>query len=33
MYLLIAALDALPAEPLPREHPLWGMKNVIITPM
>ena len=27
-----AALDALSAEPLPREHPLWGMKNVIITP-
>jgi D-2-hydroxyacid dehydrogenase (NADP+) len=27
-----AALDALSVEPLPKEHPLWGMKNVIITP-
>jgi D-2-hydroxyacid dehydrogenase (NADP+) len=27
-----AALDALPIEPLPKEHPLWGAKNVIITP-
>jgi phosphoglycerate dehydrogenase-like enzyme len=27
-----AALDALSTEPLPKEHGLWGMKNVIITP-
>lgn len=27
-----AALDALPVEPLPAEHPLWSTKNVIITP-
>ena len=27
-----AALDALSTEPLPKEHVLWGMKNVIITP-
>lgn len=27
-----AALDALSVEPLPKEHPLWGIKNVIITP-
>ena len=27
-----AALDAFCTEPLPIEHPLWGMKNVIITP-
>jgi D-2-hydroxyacid dehydrogenase (NADP+) len=27
-----AALDALPIEPLPKEHPLWGTKNLIITP-
>jgi len=27
-----AALDTFPTEPLPKEHPLWGMKNVIITP-
>jgi D-2-hydroxyacid dehydrogenase (NADP+) len=27
-----AALDALPIEPLPEEHPLWGTKNLIITP-
>lgn len=27
-----AALDAFCSEPLPRDHPLWEMKNVIITP-
>ena len=27
-----AALDALSVEPLPPEHPLWSMKNMIITP-
>lgn len=27
-----AALDVLEEEPLPAEHPLWKMKNVIITP-
>lgn len=27
-----AALDALPIEPLPAEHPLWTAKNVIVTP-
>lgn len=27
-----AALDTLPKEPLPKEHPLWGTKNLIITP-
>jgi phosphoglycerate dehydrogenase-like enzyme len=27
-----AALDVLETEPLPREHPLWGMENVILTP-
>jgi phosphoglycerate dehydrogenase-like enzyme len=27
-----AALDALSTEPLPKDHPLWGTKNVIITP-
>ncbi|MCH9655653.1 MAG: D-2-hydroxyacid dehydrogenase [Planctomycetes bacterium] len=27
-----AALDVFEIEPLPREHPLWGMENVIITP-
>ncbi len=27
-----AALDALSVEPLPREHPLWSTKNLIITP-
>jgi D-2-hydroxyacid dehydrogenase (NADP+) len=27
-----AALDALSTEPLPKDHPLWGLKNVIITP-
>lgn len=27
-----AALDALSSEPLPPDHPLWGMRNVIITP-
>ncbi|WP_406274284.1 D-2-hydroxyacid dehydrogenase [Nocardia sp. NBC_00881] len=27
-----AALDVVDPEPLPDEHPLWGMDNVIITP-
>ena len=27
-----AALDVTDPEPLPSEHPLWEMKNVIITP-
>jgi D-2-hydroxyacid dehydrogenase (NADP+) len=27
-----AALDAFWAEPLPENHPFWGMKNVILTP-
>ncbi|HEX4129241.1 MAG TPA: D-2-hydroxyacid dehydrogenase [Pirellulales bacterium] len=27
-----AALDVFENEPLPAEHPLWGMENVILTP-
>jgi len=27
-----AALDVFAIEPLPSEHPLWGMENVMITP-
>jgi len=27
-----AALDALPVEPLPADHPLWRARNIIITP-
>ena len=27
-----AALDVFKQEPLPADHPLWGFKNVIITP-
>jgi phosphoglycerate dehydrogenase-like enzyme len=27
-----AALDAFGQEPLPKDHPFWRMKNVIITP-
>lgn len=29
---LRAALDVTDPEPLPREHPLWGLPNVLITP-
>ncbi len=27
-----AILDVFPQEPLPPEHPLWGMANVVVTP-
>ena len=27
-----AALDVFEQEPLPADHPLWGMDNVILTP-
>jgi phosphoglycerate dehydrogenase-like enzyme len=27
-----AGLDVTPVEPLPADHPLWGMVNVVITP-
>jgi phosphoglycerate dehydrogenase-like enzyme len=27
-----AAVDAVWAEPLPEDHPFWGMKNVVLTP-
>jgi len=27
-----AGLDVFEKEPLPSEHPLWGMENVLITP-
>ena len=27
-----AALDVTDPEPLPKDHPLWGKENVIITP-
>ena len=27
-----AALDVFEQEPLPAQHPLWGMENVILTP-
>ena len=27
-----AALDVFEIEPLPQDHPLWGMENVLITP-
>ena len=27
-----AALDVVPTEPLPDDHPLWSMDNVVLTP-
>ena len=27
-----AGLDVVPVEPLPQDHPLWKMENVLITP-
>jgi len=27
-----AILDVFPTEPLPADHPLWGLDNVVITP-
>ena len=27
-----AGLDVTPQEPLPEDHPLWRMENVIVTP-
>ncbi len=27
-----AGLDVTPREPLPEDHPLWSMENVIVTP-
>jgi len=27
-----AGLDVTPQEPLPSDHPLWSMENVLITP-
>ncbi|HEX5417135.1 MAG TPA: NAD(P)-dependent oxidoreductase, partial [Chloroflexota bacterium] len=27
-----AGLDVTPIEPLPADHPLWSMDNVVITP-
>ena len=27
-----ATLDAFTVEPLPPDHPFWGMENVLITP-
>src|SRR5262249_12350491 len=27
-----AGLDVFETEPLPTDHPLWGMENVVITP-
>jgi phosphoglycerate dehydrogenase-like enzyme len=27
-----ACLDVVDPEPLPADHPLWGMRNVILTP-
>ncbi|MNC67530.1 D-3-phosphoglycerate dehydrogenase [compost metagenome] len=31
-HLAFAGLDVFEEEPLPSEHPLWGMDNVLITP-
>ncbi len=31
-YLRGATLDVFPEEPLPKEHPLWGLDNVLVTP-
>ena len=31
-HLLGAVLDVADPEPLPSDNPLWGMKNVLITP-
>jgi len=31
-HLAEATLDAFAVEPLPKEHPLWGFENVLITP-
>lgn len=31
-YLRGATLDVFPEEPLPKDHPLWGLDNVLITP-
>jgi phosphoglycerate dehydrogenase-like enzyme len=27
-----AVLDVFPVEPLPRDHPLWGLDNAVVTP-
>ncbi len=31
-HLMGAVLDVMEIEPLPKEHPLWGMKQVLLTP-
>jgi len=30
--LAVAALDVMVPEPLPKDHPLWDIPNVILTP-